>query len=184
MRTQDFPCSLLIIIHLFHFWESFCLLPCQTDNRFFIPSQPKNKLMDPQTENPNPVYKDERYGKYRELLYSYDENGNFDKTVTYHNEAERVVLQQAWDLFNERAEEARLKVLAGKASPVSYYMEKILADPMGLSMMAGIPIWKVKLHFKPYFFKKLSDQTLAKYAEAFNISVEQLKNPDFLKNNK
>ncbi len=126
-------------------------------------------------ENNNPVYKDERYGKYRELLYNYSEDGNYVKTVGYHGEPDRIILQQAWDLFNERIEEARQKVIAGKASPVVYYMEKILADPMGLSMMAGIPIWKVKLHFKPWFFARLSEKTLGKYAEAFNITVEQLK---------
>ena len=77
-------------------------------------------------------------------------------------------------MFNERIEEAKQKVLAGKASPVVYYMEKILADPMNLSMMAGIPIWKVKLHFRPYFFKRMSEKSRKKYAEAFNISVDQL----------
>jgi len=127
-------------------------------------------------DNSNPVYKDKRHGQYRELLYSYNEDGNFEKTVGFHGEPDRVILQQAWDLFNERIEDARQKVLAGKASPVVYYMEKILADPMGLSTMAGIPIWKVKLHFKPWFFKRLSDKTLGKYAEAFNITVPQLKN--------
>ena len=125
-------------------------------------------------ENPNPVYKDERYGQYRELLYFYDQNGKFNKQVGFHGEPDRIILQQAWDLFNERIEEAKQKVLAGKVSPVVYYMEKILADPMNLSMMAGIPIWKVKLHFKPYFFKRMGETNRKKYAEAFNITVEQL----------
>jgi len=126
-------------------------------------------------ENPNPVYKDERYGQSREMLYYYNEDGKFEKKVGFHGEPDRVILQQAWDMFNDRIEEARQKVLAGKASPTVYYMEKILADPMNLSMMAGIPIWKVKLHFKPYFFKRLSEKSLKKYAEAFNVTVEQLK---------
>ena len=124
----------------------------------------------------NPVYKDDRYGQYRELLYSYGEDRQFEKTVGFHGEPDRVILQQAWDLFNERIEEARQKVLAGKASPVVYYMEKILADPMNLSMMAGIQIWKVKLHFKPWFFKRMGEKNMKKYAEAFNITVEQLRN--------
>ena len=122
----------------------------------------------------DPVYKDERYGQYRELLYYYDQENKFDKRVGFHGEPDRVILQQAWDMFNERIEEAKQKVLAGKASPVVYYMEKILADPMNLSMMAGIPIWKVKLHFRPYFFKRMSEKSRKKYAEAFNISVDQL----------
>jgi hypothetical protein len=127
-------------------------------------------------ENLNPVYKDDRYGKSRELLYYYDEKGQYNKKVGYHGEPDRVVLQQSWDLFNDRIEEARQKVLSGKASPIVYYMEKILTDPLNLSMMAGISFWKIKLHFKPWFFKRLSEKTLGKYAEAFNVSVEQLKN--------
>ena len=122
----------------------------------------------------NPVYKDERYGQYRELLYNYSQDGNFEKNVGYHNESERVILQQAWDLFQERIEEARQRVLAGKVSPISYYMEKILTDPMSLSMMAGVPIWKVNLHLRPFFFRRMSDKTRKKYAEAFNITVDQL----------
>ena len=126
----------------------------------------------------NPVYKDDRYGKSRELLYFYEEGGNFEKKVGFHGIPNRVVLQQAWDLFAERIEEARLKVLAGQVSPIVYYMEKSITDPMNLSMMAHVPFWKVKLHCKPFFFKRLSDKTLAKYAEAFQIPVAQLKKVD------
>jgi hypothetical protein len=126
-------------------------------------------------QNSNPVYKDERYGQSREMLYYYDKEHGFEKKVEFHGEADRIILQQAWDHFNERIEEARQKVLAGKASPIVYYMEKILADPMNLGMMAGVPFWKVKLHCKPGFFRMMSEKTMKKYAEAFNITVEQLK---------
>jgi len=126
-------------------------------------------------ENSNPVYKDQRYGKSREMLYSYDQKGQFEKKVDFHGESVRVVAQQAWDLFNERIEEARQKVLAGKVSPVVYYMEKNLADPLTLSKMAGISVWRVKWHFRPRVFMRLNEKTLKKYAEAFQISIKQLK---------
>lgn len=126
-------------------------------------------------QSENPVYTDQRMGQSRELFYYYDKDGHYEKKVGFHRDADRVILQQAWDLFAERIEEARQKVLAGKSSPIVYYMEKILADPMGLAMMAGVPIWKVKLHSRPAFFKRLNEKTLKKYAEAFNITVEQLK---------
>jgi hypothetical protein len=122
-----------------------------------------------------PGYKDERYGQYRELLYSYDKDGNFKKDVGFHGEPDRVILQQAWDLFNDRIEDARRKVMEGKASPIMYYMEKNLLNPLDLSMHSGISLWRVKFHLKPKFFAKLSEKTLKKYAEAFNIPVEQLK---------
>lgn len=127
-------------------------------------------------ENQNTVYKDKSHGQFRELFYSYEEGGKYEKTVGKHGETGRVILQQAWDLFNERIEEARQKVLSGKVSPVVYYMEKNLLDPMNLSMMAGIAIWRVKWHFRPAVFRRLSEQTLQKYATAFNITVDQLKN--------
>jgi hypothetical protein len=127
-------------------------------------------------ENKNPVYKNKDYGQYRELLYDYNENGNFEKTVGYHGEPDRIILQQAWDLFNERIEEAKNKVIAGKASPVVYYMEKNLLDPLNLSMIAGISLWRVKWHFRPGVFKKLKESTLQKYAKAFNITIDELKN--------
>jgi hypothetical protein len=126
-------------------------------------------------ENTNPVYKDKAYGQYRELSYSYEDGGQFQKTVGFHGEADRVILQQAWDLFHERIEEARQRVISGKVSPVVYYMEKNLLDPLNLSMMAGIAVWRVKWHFRPGVFKRLSESTLQKYAAAFNITIDQLK---------
>ncbi|MGE5423885.1 MAG: hypothetical protein ACM3N9_00895 [Syntrophothermus sp.] len=124
----------------------------------------------------NPVYKDQRYGQSKELSYHYQEGGLYEKKVGFHPEQDRVILQQAWDLFNERIEDAKNKVLRGEVSPVVYYMEKTLLDPMSLSMMSGIAIWRVKRHFKTKIFRKLKDKTLKKYAEAFNITVDQLKN--------
>ncbi len=126
-------------------------------------------------ENQNPVYKDKAYGQFRELSYSYKDGGNFEKTVGFHDQVDRLVLQQAWDLFHERIEEAKQRVLAGEVSPIVYYMEKNLLDPLNLSMMAGFSVWRVKWHFRPGVFKRLKEATLQKYAVAFNITIDQLK---------
>jgi len=126
-------------------------------------------------EESNPVYKNQAYGQFREMLYSYGANGKFEKNVGFHGEADRVTLQQAWDLFNDRIEAARRKVQAGEASPILYYIEKTLVTPMDLSMTTGIMIWRVKRHLKPKVFNRLSEKTLKKYAEAFNITLDQLK---------
>ena len=126
----------------------------------------------------NPVYKNKNYGQFRELFYTYGADGKFEKSVGFHGESDRVTLQQAWDLFNDRIEEARQKVRAGVASPILYYMEKTLVTPMDLSMHAGIMVWRVKRHLKPKVFKRLGEKTLKKYADAFNITIEQLKNAD------
>lgn len=127
-------------------------------------------------ENQNPIYKNKDYGQSRELLYSYENDGQYKKTVGFHGETDRIILQQAWDLFGERIEDARKRVKAGKVSPVVYYMEKNLLDPMNLGMIAGISLWRVKWHFRPVVFNRLQENTLKKYAKAFNITIDQLKN--------
>jgi hypothetical protein len=127
-------------------------------------------------DNQDPVYKNKDHGQHRELLYSYQEGGQFEKTVGYHGEPDRVILEQAWDHFKERIAEAKDKVIAGSVSPIVYYMEKNLLDTMSLSMMSGISIWRVKWHFRPGVFKRLKKSTLQKYATAFNISIDELCN--------
>ena len=129
-------------------------------------------------EESNPVYKNQAYGQFRELFYSYGTDGKFEKSVGFHGESDRLPLQQAWDMVDERIEAARQKVKAGEASPILYYMEKLLVTPMDLSMHAGIMVWRVKRHLKPRVFNRLSEKTLKKYAEAFNINLDQLKNID------
>ncbi|MFH1296127.1 MAG: hypothetical protein ABIJ04_02500 [Bacteroidota bacterium] len=121
-------------------------------------------------------YKDPEHGHYKELFYSYDKDGKYDKRVRFHDDSDRIFIEQFWDSQNARIEAARQNVLSGKKSPVYYYMEKNLLDVMSLSMQAKISLWRVKLHFKPRLFRRLSEKTLAKYAEAFNITVAQLKN--------
>jgi hypothetical protein len=124
----------------------------------------------------NPVYKNQEYGKYRELFYSYGPEGQFEKSVGYHGEADRLTLQQTWDFFDERIQDARQKVKDGKASPILFWMEKIYVTPSELSTHTGIMTWRIKRHLKPKVFNGLSEKTLSKYAEAFNITPHELKN--------
>ncbi len=120
-------------------------------------------------------YKDPEHGHSKELFYSYDKDGKYNKRVRFHDDSNRVFIEQFWDIQHARIEEARQKVLSGKKSPVYYYMEKNLLDPMNLGLQAKISRWRVKRHLKPRVFKRLNEETLTKYAEIFSIMVEQLK---------
>jgi hypothetical protein len=39
-------------------------------------------------------------------------------------------------------------------------------------------LWRVKRHLKPKVFKRLNEKTLKKYAEVFNVPLDQLSNVD------
>jgi hypothetical protein len=91
-------------------------------------------------------------------------------------------MQQAWDNINEKVEGIRQRVLAGELSPIAFYMEKNIMDVGLLSKYTGMWKWTVKKHLKQKNFVKLPDATLQKYADIFNLSVDQLKDLNLIKN--
>lgn len=112
---------------------------------------------------------------FRELCYAIDDNGEYTTENSSGWEPKTVALSNAIEEINERIEEAENRVVAGKTSPIEYYMELHKMDVGILASYVGFWQWKVKRHFKPSVFKKLSDKTLKKYAEVFEISVGELK---------
>lgn len=112
----------------------------------------------------------------KELVYATDENGNYTTALSTGWEPKAIALSNAIDDIKERAEEARLKVQIGEISPICYYMELNKMDLTILAGYVGMWKWRVKRHFKPAIFAKLNDKVLQKYADAFEISIAELKN--------
>jgi hypothetical protein len=121
------------------------------------------------------------YTYNREVFYYFDKEKGYTQKVDYQNPHNQVIIKQSWDAAEERLDQVRQLVIIGKASPVAYFMEKILMETPMLAAYMDISQWRVKRHMKSRVFKKLKPETLAKYAEIFGIGVEELTNPDFLK---
>lgn len=112
----------------------------------------------------------------KELLYATDENGNYTTTLSTGWEPKTIALSNSIDEINERIAEAKQQVLNGEVSPIVYFMEVNKMDLTILSSYVGFWKWRVKRHFKPSIFAKLNDKILQKYADTFEISIEELKN--------
>jgi hypothetical protein len=111
-----------------------------------------------------------------ELCYAVDENGNYTTAQSSGWEVKNAALDESIQLIQERVEAAKKDFLDGKASPIPYFMELHRMDISILAAYVGIHRWFVKRHFHPKRFQKLSDKTLKKYADVFEISVDELKN--------
>lgn len=122
-------------------------------------------------------------GKLAKLYYATDDKGHYVKVNSIGWEPETVAMQQAWDVVYDEVEEARKKVLEGKASPLLYHIKKNIMTPSLVASYASTFGFIVKLHCYPYFFKRLSRKMLEKYAYTFRISVEELTDIDLLKKN-
>ncbi|GAA3761950.1 hypothetical protein [Flavobacterium ginsengiterrae] len=112
----------------------------------------------------------------KELLYATDENGNYTTTLSTGWEPKTIALSNSIDEINERISDAKQQVLNGEASPIVYFMEVNKMDLTILSSYVGFWKWRVKRHFKPSVFAKLNDKILKKYADTFEVSIDELKN--------
>ncbi len=113
-----------------------------------------------------------------DLYYATDESGNFTTVQSIGWEAKAKALDESMQLINERVEKAKNDVANGISSPIVYFMELNKMDFSILASYVGIWTFFVKQHAKPQKFKKLSEKTLQKYADAFGITKEELKNYD------
>ena len=112
----------------------------------------------------------------KELCYALDENGRYSTNLSSGWDVKTVALEVSWSDIESRVQEAKAKVLNGDVSPILYYMELRLMDFEILSSYTGFWKWTIKRHMKSSVFKNLSLKRLQVYAEAFDVSVEKLKN--------
>lgn len=112
---------------------------------------------------------------FSDLCYAVDKDGNYITKKSSGWEPKRVVLDNSLDLIDERVEEIKKKVVNKELSPIVYYMELNRMDLSVLAAYYGKWKWRVKRHFKLSNFEKLSSKALKKYADIFNISVDELK---------
>ncbi|MEO5996706.1 MAG: hypothetical protein ABIN89_08235 [Chitinophagaceae bacterium] len=111
----------------------------------------------------------------KEMCYAVDDKGKYVTELSTGWEVKATALSVAWRDIEERVAAAKQKVINNEASPILYFMELRLMDPSIVSAYTGFWKWQISGHMKPEVFKKMSEKKLRKYAEAFNISIEDLK---------
>lgn len=111
----------------------------------------------------------------RELYYALDENGEYTTALSTGWDVKNEVQDQTMLVLQERIDHARNQVRIGEASPIVYFMELQRMDWQILSDYTGIWKWRIKRHAKPAVFARLNSRILAKYAEAFDLDVEELR---------
>lgn len=112
----------------------------------------------------------------KEVSYVVDKDGKYTTGLSRGWDVKASALDVSWDNIKARVEEARDKVTAGEISPVVFFMELRIMDLQTLSAYTGFWKWTVKRHFRPSIFRRLSNSRLSKYAEVFEVTVDDLKN--------
>src|SRR5690606_13940300 len=103
---------------------------------------------------------------FKELCYAVDENGEYTTVNSSGWDPKTMALNKAIEEIKLRVEDARHRVLNHQTSPIDYCVEFHKMDLPILASYVGMWKWRVKRHFKPQVFQKLSDKTLQKIGRA------------------
>jgi hypothetical protein len=119
-------------------------------------------------------------GKTRDVQYAIGEDGKYTTVKSVGWEPKNEAMLQAWDIEKKKIAKAKKLVIEGVKSPLYFHMLRCLMHTQLVASYTGFSRFKVKRHFKPQIFKKLTNDTLDKYVYAFGLkSREDLLKLDF-----
>jgi len=115
------------------------------------------------------------YGGHSKLVYAVDETGHYQRAQSDGWDAEAYATELAVHELEEQEASAWADCRAGRVSPLLPLMYRYRFDEPGLAMAAGLWRWRLRRHFRPAVFRRLPARVLARYAEAFGLSVDDLR---------
>ena len=119
----------------------------------------------------------ESYHGHLKVIYG-TRNGRYEAATSSGWQDEAYATEMAVAELDEQTRAAREAVARGEYSPLYYHMFRFRHDETGLAMAAGVWKWQLRRHLRPEIFAKLPDKTLQKYADALQISIDELKRTD------
>ncbi|MDH4235180.1 MAG: helix-turn-helix transcriptional regulator [Gallionella sp.] len=114
-------------------------------------------------------------GGHKKAVYARDSGGHIVAVASKGWEVEEIVTSQALEELQVLTEAARQNVLNSLSSPLEYWMNARRMDLHLLAQTTGIWRWRIRRHFRPEIFARLSPRVLARYAEALGLTIKELQ---------
>ena len=115
------------------------------------------------------------YGGSRKLLYAVREDGEYAGVQSAGWDVETYATVSAVEELDRLRDDAVARAKAGRTSPLEAHMYVRRMDPATLSAVTGVWQWRLRRHFRPEVFARLSDNLLQRYAQALDITVDTLR---------
>lgn len=115
------------------------------------------------------------YGGQKKLMYAVREDGEYASVKSAGWEVETYATVSAVEELDRLRDDAVARAKAGATSPLEAHMYVRRMDLATLSAVTGVWEWRVRRHFRPDVFAKLSPALLTRYAQALDVDVATLK---------
>ena len=123
----------------------------------------------PQDDSPS-------YRGHQKIIYG-TRNGRYQAATSTGWQDESYATVQAVAELEEQTEAAKRAVERGERSALYYHMFRSRHDEASLAMAAGVWRWQLRRHLQPALFGRLPEKTLAKYAQALGVGLDELRQP-------
>lgn len=114
------------------------------------------------------------YAGHSKLLYAVDQQGHYQGAQSTGWDAESYATQQALAELELLEQHAMQGWHSGQLSALPCLMYRYRMDELALAQVTGLWRWRIRRHFKPQVFARLSVKILTHYADAFGLPIEQL----------
>lgn len=115
------------------------------------------------------------YAGQHKLLYAVDESGNYTGVHSSGWDVECAATKDAIAAINRDRLAAWERANGGETSPLEFHMFDRRMDLALLAQSTGLFRWRIRRHFQPALFAKLSDKVLDRYCDALNLSRLELQ---------
>lgn len=115
------------------------------------------------------------YGGRRKLFYAVDRAGRYVAVPSSGWEAEAAATGTALEEIERLRRDAWQRAKDGVASPLEYYMHCRRMDLALLSQTTGFSRWRIRRHFRPGVYARLSGRAIARYADALGIDPATMR---------
>lgn len=115
------------------------------------------------------------YAGQHKLLYAVDENGEYAGVRSSGWEVECAATRDALTAISEDRQAAWERCKRGETSPLEFHMYDRRMDVPLLAQTTGMCQWRIRRHFRPRIFGKISESVLNRYCEALGLSAQQLQ---------
>lgn len=122
-----------------------------------------------------PQHDSSSYGGHKKLLYVTTEDGRYTPSQSSGWDTEAYATQLAVETLQQQAQQAYQQWQQGLLSPLPFLMYQARLDETGLSQISGVWRWRIRRHFKPDHYRRLSAALLQRYSDALAVPLAQLQ---------